>query len=456
MEPRNRSTTRAQTTVLLALSLVPLVGAAGLAVDVGRMYTERRKAQATADLAAAAGAQEESRQGAHAAFGAVVTSYADLNGFTTKRGDTILTYHPPRSGPFVGNPDAYEVIIQRQVPTNLMRVLGTKASTIQGRAVAVVKKGGIGILVLDPKNGADAFKMNKHSSISLSRGTFVVNSTNAAAVHVQDTSRLRTGIKGQVAGGVKTDHGAQIIPPPDTKADPMDDPLAGLGKPDCPPALQAQGPGTADHPMTYEAADGAVLCPGIYYGGIKIDGGKSVTFGTCGLPAGEAVYVMADHGLHVHGSQLTAQGVTIYNTTKNFCVKPDTACGSIHFDQKATVDLTPPSAGEWEGLTIVQDPVCNKKVDISGKALSGLQGELYAPNAELRLKGKGSKKKGATTATIKASFIVRKMSLGNFTGVDDPTESDGEMEDMVADNDDPDISIDASLGGSTRRVVLAE
>src|SRR5881628_708471 len=117
MKPRNRSTTRAQTTVLLALSLVPLIGAAG--------------------LAAAAAAQEESRQGAHAAFTTVAVSYAEKNGFTDKRGDAILTYHPPRSGPFVGDPDAYEVIIQRRVPTNLLRALGNKASTVQGRAVAV-------------------------------------------------------------------------------------------------------------------------------------------------------------------------------------------------------------------------------------------------------------------------------------------------------------------------------
>src|SRR6185436_455128 len=90
---------RGQTTLLLVLSMFPLLGMAGMAVDVGRMYTERRRAQAAADLAASAGAQEVSRSGTHATFGDVATAYASRNGFSTGAGDTITLNNPPASGP---------------------------------------------------------------------------------------------------------------------------------------------------------------------------------------------------------------------------------------------------------------------------------------------------------------------------------------------------------------------
>jgi hypothetical protein len=312
--------------------------------------------------------------------------------------------------------------------------------------------------VLDPA-AKHAFEMNKNARVTLSRGTFVVNSKSNQAVKVENTSHLRTWVRGEVVGdieGGKGKHGS-IEPPPDTNADPVPDPLASIDKPPCPPALQAQGPGTAEHPVEYHPGDGAVLCPGVYYGGIKIDHHGSVTFDTCGMPPDQAVFVMADHGLHVHGSALTAKGVMIYNTTKNWCVKPDHGCGSLHFDQKASVDLSPPTSGEYEGLAVFQDPACNKQFNLSGQALSGVEGEIYLPKAQLTIKGKGSKKKGTTTGAIKASFVVNKFRIGNMSVVDDPDEeSDGEMEDMLAGDPDPDFKLDASTGASTRRVVLSE
>jgi uncharacterized membrane protein len=171
---------RGQTTLLFVLAIMPLLGMAGMAVDVGRMYTERRRAQAAADLAASAGAQEVSRSGSHATFDDVATTYASRNGFTAAGGDTIILNHPPTSGPYAGNTDAYEAIIRRPVTTTLLRVLGMNSTTVEVRSIAIVKKSGIGIVVLDP-SASKAFKISKKTRLSLKTGTFHVNSTSSEA-----------------------------------------------------------------------------------------------------------------------------------------------------------------------------------------------------------------------------------------------------------------------------------
>lgn len=445
---------RGQTTILFVLALVPLLGMAGLAVDVGRMYTERRRAQSAADLAASAGAQEVSRSGAHATFDEVANTYASRNGFASGSGDTITLHHPPTSGPYAGNESAYEVIIKRPVSTTLLRTFGKNTSTVQGRAVAIVQKSGIGIVILEPAK-KEAFKMNKKSAIDLRWGTLYVNSKDKEALKVTDDSSLKLATPAQIVGSYKIEKKAVISPPPDTGASVLPDPLAGLPKAPC--TLPTRN-GTSNKPKILELKkETKTLCPGIYWGGITAEDKSKVTFDTCGLPPDQAVFVFTGDGFHLHKSDLVASGVTLFNTVTTFCSGSGTStkkggkCGSLHFDSASTTDLTAPTGGPWEGVAIFQDPLCNKKFDLSGSALSGLQGEVYIPNGELRVKGK---KKASVKGTIKASFVVKKMTIGNFIGTDEADEDDGDED---ADGySEPGFAFNSTVGASARRVVLAE
>ena len=114
-------------------------------------------------------------------FSDVVATYASRNGFSSANGDIIVTNHPPTSGPYAGNSSAYEVIVRRPLATSLLRILGSSSTTVQGRAVAVVKKAGIGIVVLDPGK-AESFKINKKSQIKLTVAAMAVRSVER--VHV--------------------------------------------------------------------------------------------------------------------------------------------------------------------------------------------------------------------------------------------------------------------------------
>jgi Flp pilus assembly protein TadG len=444
---RKRSAQRGQSVVLLTLSVVGLLSMGGLAVDVGRAYSERRQAQTVADLAVAAGAHEQSRQGSKAAFDTVVQSYAAKNGFSSAKGDVVLTNNPPTSGPYAGDPNAYEVIVRRPVATTLLRVLGRSSTTVQGRAVALMQKSGIGILLLDPDKAA-AFDMNKKSSLKLSSGTLHVNSKDKEAIKLKDNSQLKMKQAATVVGGYKADGSSSIVPPPDTNAEKVNDPLAGLPVPSL-AALPVRH-GSEKSPSKLEPASGQVLCPGVYYGGIMIDKERDVTFDPCGMSPSDCVFaIVGKDGLHVHKSDLTAQGVMIYLAG----LKKE-ECGRLHFDDKSTVELTAPTSGTYEGLTVFMDRACTKgtKLDISGTALAGLRGEVYAPTAEVKLRG--DKKKGVKTTDVQASFIAKTMKVGNHLTVDEDYVD--EADEMFGDGDDPGVTLRSSVGASTRRVVLVE
>ena len=148
--------------------------------------------------------------------------------------------------------------------------------------------------------------------------------------------------------------------------------------------------------------------------------------------------------LHVANSTVTANGVTIYNATKKWCVDNTTDCGSLQFDKRRPSPLVAPNAGDYEGLAIFQDRACTKNFNLSGKALGGITGEIYAAKAKLNVQGK---KVG--NQVLKASFVVDKMSIGEFVATDDP---DGEMDAETSG----DFDVDALTGSSGRRVVLSQ
>lgn len=105
---------RGQVLVLIILAIVGIMGFAALAVDVGRVYAERRRAQNAADAASMAWA-----------FAAVHNNNTDAstamnslnqNDYTDVPGRTEITLnHPPASGPYAGNDDYFQVIISSTV-----------------------------------------------------------------------------------------------------------------------------------------------------------------------------------------------------------------------------------------------------------------------------------------------------------------------------------------------------
>src|SRR5947209_16998024 len=120
-----RSTTRLPrrggVTVWLAISLTAIIGILALGMDAGRMMEERRHARAAADAAALAGAkqaydlltQNASQPPSATVIQQAAVQNAAANGYANDGVNSIVTAQVgPSSGPFQGNTNYIEVIVQ--------------------------------------------------------------------------------------------------------------------------------------------------------------------------------------------------------------------------------------------------------------------------------------------------------------------------------------------------------
>lgn len=120
-----------QALVLVALMMVVLMGFAALAIDVGRLYSERTSLQVAADAAALAGAMELPNKNTAES---IAVHLAKENG-KIKEGDSIIA-----NTPFDEDLNKIEVVFTRTVQFSFARFLQISQSDITVRAVAEKKE----------------------------------------------------------------------------------------------------------------------------------------------------------------------------------------------------------------------------------------------------------------------------------------------------------------------------
>src|SRR5690606_25797631 len=137
--------------VLLGLLLRTLLGVVGLVIDGGLMMTEYRSLQHAADAAATAAAMRLNLgKSPNVAVATAVEVVHDGHGLPHA---SVTVNIPPSSGPYAGQANHVEVIVERAYSTHFMKVLDNiLARPMCARAVACAKSGpaGAAIVVLDP------------------------------------------------------------------------------------------------------------------------------------------------------------------------------------------------------------------------------------------------------------------------------------------------------------------
>ena len=188
---------RGQALVMVAAALgIFLLGAVGLATDVGRLYAERQIAQSAADAGAQAGIMSifnGTNTGPNAFGGTAFTcgagdaripcAYARYNLIRNVPGDTISVEFPA-AGSVPGVPNSVSLIrvtVQRQVGTTFMRLLGPAAGTVAASATAAVLEvqSPVPIIIIHPTLPA-SFHKNGSNNIIICGGpekSIQVNST---------------------------------------------------------------------------------------------------------------------------------------------------------------------------------------------------------------------------------------------------------------------------------------
>jgi len=111
-----------QIVYLAAISLVMLLGFSALAVDIGMLYSTRRRMQTAADAAAIAGATALRDGQDYTKSASDVTSF---NGFTNSQNNvTVTVSEPTLPSPYPSGVTYVEVDITQSVPTYFLRTLG--------------------------------------------------------------------------------------------------------------------------------------------------------------------------------------------------------------------------------------------------------------------------------------------------------------------------------------------
>jgi len=135
---KNKTSQKGQALVLIALGMVGLIALAALAIDGGRVYSDRRQAQNAADTAALAAAFAKTQ--GQTDFENLAYLRATSNGYDNNgTSNEVEVNNPPVSGTYAGNTDYIQVIITSNVNTTFARVLGRAQLTNIVEAIAKAK-----------------------------------------------------------------------------------------------------------------------------------------------------------------------------------------------------------------------------------------------------------------------------------------------------------------------------
>ena len=376
-----------QTLIMFALGLAVLLGMAALTIDVGLAYVARRDMQNAADAAALAGADVILEGQSLALAASAARDLALQNGYDNAAADVTVTISiPPTSGPHSGDNDFVEVLIEHPIDAVMARAVGKTSFEISARAVAGIDRTPKPYSIITLSNTAcQSMQFNGQVNLTITdAGTLTNAECTVDAFSTTGTINVNTVANHVVGGWNMTGNSGDVALPP-SRAGHFDDPLAEVPVPTPTSAPVPTCPTYGGKPGTLTLQPGVYNCtidppgqwglqfePGDYYitGGIVINGGGDVTFGA-------GLYFLQGEGLIITGNgEVTGDGVTFYIDE-----------GEVTLTGTSDTQLTAPTSGTYEGIVIFQNRTLATTVNMSGDAIAGGWGAVYAAGAQINLAG---------------------------------------------------------------------
>ena len=386
--------------MLTGLMSTVVIGTASLSVDVGSWYATRRAMQSAADAAAIGGMNEMLWGHSNSQISTAALADAATNGFTNANGTNVTVT--------IGtSPRSVTVAISRPADLYLSRVLLTSAPTLSATARAAVASntGGTPLCLLALHPTADATLTTPgNGALRAPTCGLVADSTSTNAISVRTGTMIGSTICGP--GGYTVGNGT--VSPTPTHCPAIDDPLANLA-----PPANANAPCQFTN---YSANHDATLSPGVYCGGIGVNGNATIT-----LQPG--VYILRNGGLTAQGTAvINGAGVGFYLTGSGTAVQ--LSKDDITLTGNITVNLSAPTSGPLAGIIFYQAkdaPTGDITHTITGNDKTNFTGTLYFGNQNVVFTGNGTVNGTApfmaviaNTVTVTGSAIVK---LGtNFAG----------------------------------------
>jgi Flp pilus assembly protein TadG len=360
------------TAVTIAVCMTALLGFAGIAVDVGTWYADKRQAQGAADAAAYSAAISSAAGDSAATTAKVAKAVAKQYGMTDGSGGvTVAVNAPPSKGSNTGTTGAVEVIVTKTEPL-FFSSFYISSATVSARGVAVAGSSGGKFCMLTLGTSSNALlDMSGNVQLNTPNCGAYINASGSGAVTLSGGSTL-TAKNLSVVGGINLGGGGTVTVS-GTKSvgvSPMADPYANVVTPAPAACLKTnyQAPNTT--PVT--------LQPGTYCNGLSISGGARVTFAP-------GVYII-DRGQFEDsgGSTVTGTGVTIVLTSS-------TGAGYAYMSVTgdSTFTVTAPTTGVTAGLAVMQDrrAPTGGHSQVTGNSSTVVTGALYFPTQAIDFSG---------------------------------------------------------------------
>jgi hypothetical protein len=204
----------------------------------------------------------------------------------------------------------------------------------------------------------------------------IVDSSNSAGLYVNGPNTINMPIG--VAGNY-VNNGATISPTPKTGVAPLPDPLSWVPQPTV---------GKCDYNNFTNNGGKFTLNPGVYCGGIYINGPATITYNP-------GLYILKGGGMYLNGdATLIGNGVTFYNTTDTGTSSGN--IGQIYLNGNDIIKLSAPTSDVLgkglSGILFFQNRTVKSAPDayINGNFGSTITGALYFPNSKLYYNGNGT------------------------------------------------------------------
>lgn len=359
---------RGQALILIALAVVGLIAMTALAVDGGRVYSERRHAQNAADttvLDAALAKVRGQNMYTEGLARAASNNYndTDYTAGSSSPDVNVEIYNPPISGPYFGNSEYVQTFITAKVKTYFGRVIGIREITNKVEAVAravpptfAPMYWGNAVVGLSPHDcKAIMYQGNANTTITGS-GIYVNSDCEDSAFFNNSSSAQLTAPCLQAVGGINYETGAINIPGSCIIAGAPPLPPVIYPNPTCSGnAEPVQGDPTTLKPGTvagnFPPADITHLQPGVYcVGGNFRMSGNDVLIGS------DVLIVMQTGDVRWEGG---------------------------------TIQLDAPNSGPFAGLLLFMPEGNDNELTINGNSDSTFTGSFLAPSAAVTVNGTG-------------------------------------------------------------------
>lgn len=407
--------------IFIALSVPVIIAVSAFAIDYGYIASVQAQLRTASDAAALAAVLlvDDKKAAQETALEyAAKNMPADENGNVLTLSDVVLGHWSTSSETFTAG----------ESPTNAIQVT-TYRSTANGNPVELFFGPLISVPTVDVQSNTVAALLESSEESAYCFVALSSSSKSAASFSTTDTELVGCGLKSNsssssgmsfsggtdltvvdanvsVVGGIKSS-GDPVLAfenAPVTGANAISDPYGDVNIPDF---------SGCDNTGLKVQSD-TTLSPGVYCGGLNVNSNAVVTFDS-------GTYIILDGDLRFVGNaEISGDEVTFVFTGATAA-----DIGSLTIAGNATVKLTAPGSGNFEGIIMYQDRDAPTSGDsrITGNAELTIDGSFYFPRQEIVITG-GSTVEGNDEC---ANFIGRKLSVGGNSVIRIDCDKDSEF-----------------------------